>query len=279
MKKSGLDDISLWDEEDGFYYDVLESSGTHPLKIKIRSMVGLIPLFAVEVLEPDLMSQMPEFQKRMNWFLDNQPELASLVSRWNEPGVGERRLLSLLRGSRMKKLLKRMLDENEFLSPYGIRSLSKYYKDNPYSFFLDSEHFTVHYSPAESETGMFGGNSNWRGPIWFPVNFLIIESLQRFHHYYGDDFRIEYPSGTGNFTSLKRVSEELTRRLVTIFLPDGNGGRPVYGDETRFNNDPNFKDFIQFYEYFNGDTGKGLGASHQTGWTGLIANLIQPRKA
>ena len=279
MTKARMDGISLWDEEDGFYYDVLESSDTHPLKIKIRSMVGLIPLFAVEVLEPDLMAQMPEFEKRMNWFLNNQPELASLVSRWNEPGVGERRLLSLLRGSRMKKLLKRMLDENEFLSPYGIRSLSKYYKDNPYSFFLDGEHFNVRYSPAESETGMFGGNSNWRGPIWFPVNFLIIESLQRFHHYYGDDFRIECPSGTGNFTSLKKVSEELTGRLVSIFLPDGNERRPMFGDETKFNNDPYFKDLILFCEYFNGDTGKGLGASHQTGWTGLIAKLIQPRKA
>jgi hypothetical protein len=279
MARTGMDGINLWDEEDGFYYDVLESSHTHPLKLKIRSMVGLIPLFAVEVLEPDLMAMMPEFEKRMNWFLDNRPELASLVSRWNEPGVGERRLLSLLRGSRMKKLLKRMLDENEFLSPFGIRSLSKHYKDNPYSFFLDGEHFTVHYSPAESETGMFGGNSNWRGPIWFPVNFLIIESLQRFHHYYGDDFRIEYPTGTGNFTSLNKISEELTSRLVSIFLPDGNERRPVFGDEAKFNHDPDFKDFILFYEYFNGDTGKGLGASHQTGWSGLIAKLIQPRKA
>ena len=241
-------------------------------------MVGLIPLFAVEVLEPELMAQMPEFEKRMNWFLNNQPELASLVSRWNEPGVGERRLLSLLRGSRMKKLLKRMLDENEFLSPYGIRSLSKYYKDNPYTFRLDGEHFTVQYSPAESETGMFGGNSNWRGPVWFPVNFLIIESLQRFHHYYGDDFRIECPAGSGNFTSLKNVSEELTGRLTSIFLPAENNTRPVYGDESIFNHDPFFKDFILFYEYFNGDNGKGLGASHQTGWTGLIAKLIHPKK-
>jgi hypothetical protein len=279
MAKTGMDGISLWDEEDGFYYDMLESSGKQPLKIKIQSMVGLIPLFAVEVLEPDLMAKMPEFEKRMNWFLDNQPELASLVSRWKEPGVGERRLLSLLRGSRMKKLLKRMLSENEFLSPYGIRSLSKYYKDNPYSFIHDSEQFTVRYSPAESETGMFGGNSNWRGPVWFPVNFLIIESLQKFHHYYGDDFRIECPSGTGNFMSLNNVSEDLTRRLVSVFLPDRNERRPVFGDETKFNNDPYFKDFILFYEYFNGDTGKGLGASHQTGWTGLIAKLIQPRKA
>ncbi len=277
MTKSGMDGLSLWDEEDGFYYDVLESSDAHPVKIKIRSMIGLIPLFAVEVLEPDLMAKMPEFEKRMNWFLDNQPELASLVSRWDVPGVGERRLLSLLRGSRMKKLLKRLLDENEFLSLYGIRSLSKYYKDNPYSFILDDENFSVSYSPAESETNMFGGNSNWRGPIWFPVNFLIIESLQRFHHYYGDDFRIECPYGSGNFASLKTVSEELAKRLISIFLPDENDRRPVFGDETMFN-DPYFRDFMLFYEYFNGDTGKGLGASHQTGWTGLIAKIIQPRK-
>ncbi|MBM3436566.1 MAG: glucosidase, partial [Bacteroidetes bacterium] len=278
MTKASGEGIGLWDEEDGFYYDVLETSVTHPLKIKIRSMVGLILLFAVEVLEPDLMAQMPEFEKRMNWFLNNQPELALLVSRWNEPGVGERRLLSLLRGSRMKKLLKRMLDENEFLSPYGIRSLSKYYKDNPYTFQLDGEHFIVQYSPAESETGMFGGNSNWRGPVWFPVNFLIIESLQRFHHYYGDDFRIEYPSGSGNFTSLKNVAEELTKRLTSVFIPAENNTRPVYGDESIFNHDPFFKDYILFYEYFNGDNGKGLGASHQTGWTGLVAKLIQPKK-
>jgi hypothetical protein len=279
MTRAAREGIGLWDEDDGFYYDVLDTFYTQPLKIKIRSMVGLIPLFAVEVLEPGLMAQMPEFEKRMNWFLNNQPELASLVSRWNEPGVGERRLLSLLRGSRMKKLLKRMLDENEFLSPYGIRSLSKYYKDNPYSFNIDGEHFRVKYAPAESETKMFGGNSNWRGPVWFPVNFLIIESLQRFHHYYGDDFRIECPTGSGNFTSIKKVSEEISKRLVSIFQTDQKNKRPVNGDENLFYSDPFFKDYILFYEYFNGDNGKGLGASHQTGWTGLVAKLIQPRKA
>jgi hypothetical protein len=278
MTNAGREGIGLWDEEDGFYYDVLDTPHTHRLKLKIRSMVGLIPLFAVEVLEPDLMAQVPEFEKRMNWFLNNQPELASLVSRWNVPGVGERRLLSLLRGSRMKKLLKRMLNENEFLSPFGIRSLSKYYKDNPYTFFMEGEHFTVEYSHAESESGMFGGNSNWRGPVWFPVNFLIIESLQRFHHYYGDDFRIECPAGSGNYTSLKNVSQELARRLISIFLPDKNNRRPVYGNEIKYCDDPFFKDYILFYEYFNGDNGKGLGASHQTGWTGLTAKLIQPKK-
>jgi len=279
MTRAAREGIGLWDEDDSFYYDVLDTFHTQPLKIKIRSMVGLIPLFAVEVLEPGLMAQMPEFEKRMNWFLNNQPELASLVSRWNEPGVGERRLLSLLRGSRMKKLLKRMLDENEFFSPYGIRSLSKYYKDNPYSFYIDGEHFRIKYTPAESETNMFGGNSNWRGPVWFPVNFLIIESLQRFHHYYGDDFRIECPTGSGNYTSIKKVSEEISKRLVSIFQTNEKNFRPVNGDEGLLYNDPFFKDYILFYEYFNGETGKGLGASHQTGWTGLVAKLIQPKKA
>jgi hypothetical protein len=278
MTDTDDDGNGLWDEEDGFYYDVLDIPQKHRLKLKIRSMVGLVPLFAVEVLEPELMAKMPEFEKRMNWFLDNQPELASLVSRWNEPGVGERRLLSLLRGSRMKKVLKRMLDENEFLSPFGIRSLSKYYKDHPYNFYMDGEHFNVHYSPAESESSMFGGNSNWRGPIWFPVNFLIIESLQRFHHYYGDDFRIEYPTGSGNYSSILKVSEELTKRLISIFVVNENKKRPTDGDEKLFYDDPFFKNYHLFFEYFNGDTGKGLGASHQTGWTGLIAKLLQPRK-
>jgi len=179
----------------------------------------------------------------------------------------------------MKKLLKRMLDENEFFSPYGIRSLSKYYKDNPYSFYIDGEHFRIKYTPAESETNMFGGNSNWRGPVWFPVNFLIIESLQRFHHYYGDDFRIECPTGSGNYTSIKKVSEEISKRLVSIFQTNEKNFRPVNGDEGLLYNDPFFKDYILFYEYFNGETGKGLGASHQTGWTGLVAKLIQPKKA
>jgi hypothetical protein len=241
------DGIGLWDDDDGFYYDVLDTHHTHPLRIKIRSMVGLIPLLAVEVLEPELVARFPEFEKRMNWFLNNQPELASLVSRWSEPGVGERRLLSLLRGSRMKKLLKRMLDESEFLSPSGIRSLSKFHKNNPYSFTIGGEHFSVNYSPAESETGMFGGNSNWRGPVWFPVNFLIIESLQRFHHYYGDDFRVEYPTGSGNFLTLKKISEELSRRLISIFMPGKNNRRKVFGDKNIFNNDPHFKDYLLFF--------------------------------
>jgi hypothetical protein len=235
----------------------------------------LIPLFAVEVLEPDIINTLPEFSERLDWFLNHRKDLSSLVSRWHIPGKGERRLLSLLRGHRMKKLLSRMLDENEFLSDYGVRSLSKYYKDSPYSMEFNGNSFNIHYEPAEAETGLFGGNSNWRGPIWLPANFLIIESLRRFHHYYGNDFKVEYPAHSGKYFTLKEISFKLTERITKIFLRDKEGLRPSYGSRDKFQNDPNFKDYILFYEYFHGDTGMGLGASHQTGWTGLIANLLQ----
>jgi hypothetical protein len=277
MTNIGGDGIGLWDEEDEFYYDVLHTDH-RSVQLKVRSMVGLIPLFAVEVLDPEVMKHTPEFEKRTNWFLENRPELANLISRWCEIGVGERNLLSLLRGHRMKRLLKRMLDETEFLSDYGVRSLSKVYEKNPYVFHSDGREFTVKYTPAESDTNLFGGNSNWRGPIWFPVNFLIIESLQRFHHYYGDDFKIEYPANSGSFKTINQVAEELTKRLISIFLCSKEGRRPVFGKNEKFQTDPNFKDYILFYEYFNGDNGRGLGACHQTGWTGLIAKLLQPRR-
>jgi len=269
--------IGLWDNDDEFYYDVLHTESGKSLKLKLRSMVGLIPLFAVEVLDPEVMKHVPEFEKRLNWFLENKPELASLVSRWCEVGVGERNLLSLLRGHRMKKLLQRMLDETEFLSEYGIRSLSKDYENSPYVIQADGSEFKLKYTPAESDTGLFGGNSNWRGPIWFPVNFLIIESLQRFHHYYGDDFKMEYPSGSGKLITLNEIATLLTIRLKSIFTKNKDGKRPVFGDNKKFQEDPHFKDYILFYEYFHGDTGCGLGASHQTGWTGLIAKLLHPR--
>jgi len=269
--------IGLWDNDDEFYYDVLHTESGKSLKLKLRSMVGLIPLFAVEVLDPEIMKHVPEFEKRLNWFLENKPELASLVSRWCEVGVGERNLLSLLRGHRMKKLLQRMLDETEFLSEYGIRSLSKDYENSPYVIHADGSEFKLKYTPAESDTGLFGGNSNWRGPIWFPVNFLIIESLQRFHHYYGDDFKMEYPSGSGKLITLNEIATLLTIRLKSIFTKNKDGKRPVFGDNKKFQEDPHFKDYILFYEYFHGDTGCGLGASHQTGWTGLIAKLLHPR--
>jgi len=276
MTNMGCKGVGLWDDEDGFYYDALHIDDKI-FHMKIRSMVGLIPLLAVEVLDPELMKQVPEFEARLNWFLKNKPEMANLVSRWNEKGSGERTLLSLLRGHRMKKLLKRMLDETEFLSDYGIRSLSKYHEQNPYQLKLDGKKFEVKYTPAESDSGLFGGNSNWRGPIWFPVNFLIIESLQRFHHYYGNDFKVEYPTNSGNFLTLKEISNELCDRLGKIFLQDENGDRAVYGYNKKIQSDPHFKDYILFHEYFHGENGRGVGASHQTGWTGLIAKLLQPK--
>ena len=269
--------IDLWDNEDEFFYDVLHMSDNNYVRLKVRSMVGLIPLFAVEVLEPEIMNTCPKFSERLDWFLNYRPDLANLVSRWKDKGMKETRLFSLLRGHRLKCILKRMLDETEFLSKYGVRALSKYHKKNPYTFSMDGNNFSVNYEPAESQTGLFGGNSNWRGPIWFPVNFLIIESLQRFHHYYGDDFKVEYPVNSGKVFTLKEIADELTKRLSKIFLRDEKGKRPVFGDNDVFQTDPNFKDYILFNEYFNGDTGKGLGASHQTGWTGLIAKLLLPR--
>ena len=220
MTNLGGEGIGLWDEEDQFFYDELNLSDGSIIPLKVRSMVGLIPLFAVETLEPDLLAQLPEFSERLDWFLKNRPELAQLVSRWQEPGLGERRLLSLLRGHRMKMLLKRMLDESEFLSDYGVRALSKHHEQHPYVFDCLGQWLSVQYQPAESDCGLFGGNSNWRGPIWFPVNYLLIESLQKFHHYYGDDFKIECPTGSGNFITIEEVAEELTRRLSRIFLRD-----------------------------------------------------------
>ena len=268
--------INLWDDEDEFFYDVLHV-GQHRQRMKVRSMVGLIPLFAVEVLDQELFDAMPQFTERLQWFLQNRPDLANLISRWHEKGRGERHLLSLLRGHRMKCLLKRMLDESEFLSDYGIRALSKQHEE-PYRFHLNGAEFTVKYTPGESDTQMFGGNSNWRGPIWFPVNYLIIESLQRFHHYYGSDFKVEHPTGSGNMRTLKEIAADLSERLVNIFTLDEQNKRPVFGHYEKLQNDPHFKNYLLFYEYFHGDNGRGVGASHQTGWTGLVAKLIQPRK-
>ncbi len=270
--------IDLWSQEDEFYYDVLSLPDGQHLPLAVRSMVGIIPLFAIEVLDAELLAQAPKFTKRLEWFLEHRPDLAKLVSRWQEGGRGETRLLSLLRGHRMKKLLKRMLDETEFLSDYGIRALSRHHHDNPYRFGSMGQEYTVSYQPAESDSGLFGGNSNWRGPIWMPVNYLIVESLRRFHKYYGDDFKVECPTGSGKFLSLHDVADEIADRLKRIFLPDERGHRPVFGDDARIQSDPNFNAHILFHEYFHGDTGRGVGASHQTGWTGLIASLIAPHE-
>ena len=273
----GGEGINLWDQQDEFFYDVLHLPNDAKIPLKVRSMVGLIPLFAVETLEPELLEKVPEFKQRLEWFLNYRPDLASLVSRWQEHGKGERRLLSLLRGHRMKMLLKRMLDETEFLSDYGVRALSRYHDEHPYVFHVDGSDFSVKYQPAESDSSLFGGNSNWRGPIWMPVNYLIIEALQKFHHYYGDDFKIECPTGSGKFMTINDVANELSRRLTRIFLKDERGKRPVFGYSEKMQNDPHFRDYVLFHEYFHGDNGRGVGASHQTGWTGLVAKLLQPR--
>jgi hypothetical protein len=274
MANVGNEGINLWDEEDEFFYDVLHTSDDQRIRMKVRSMVGLIPLFAVEVLDQELFDSMPEFTERLQWFLKNRPDLAKLISRWNEKGKGERHLLSLLRGHRMKRLLYRMLDEAEFLSRYGVRSMSKAHEKDPYRLSVHGNEFSVQYNPGESDSYLFGGNSNWRGPVWFPVNFLIIESLQRFYHYYGDDFLIEHPTGSGQKKSLREIADDLSVRLINIFT-EHEGRRAVFGSDKKFQTDPLLKNHLLFFEYFHGDTGAGLGASHQTGWTGLIAKLIQ----
>lgn len=274
----------LWDEEDEFYYDTLHLGGhgaadDRYIPLRVRSMVGLIPMYAVETLEPELLAKVPEFAERMKWFLDHRPELAAQVSRWHEPGAGERQLLSLLRGHRLKCLLRRMLDETEFLSDHGVRALSRHHLENPYTFWVGETAHTVTYTPAESDSGLFGGNSNWRGPIWFPVNFLIIESLQKFHHYYGDGFEVECPTGSGTMMNLDEVAAELARRLCRIFLRGEDGRRPVFGRDEKLQSCSEFRDYVLFHEYFHGDDGRGVGASHQTGWTGVVAKLLQPRQA
>jgi len=276
MSNIGGEGIGLWDEEDEFYYDVLQLPNGQRIPLRVRSMVGLIPLFAVEVLDAAVFERLPRFTARLRWFLDHRPELARLVSRWHDSSEEERHLLSLLRGHRMKCLLRRMLDETEFLSDYGVRALSKYHEQHPYVFEHAGNRFAVGYVPGESKTGVFGGNSNWRGPIWMPVNFLLIQSLHRFHTYYGDDFTVECPTGSGKFMHLRGVADEPARRLGRLFLRDEAGRRAIFEGSPQHQDDPLFRDNVLFYEYFHGDTGRGCGAPHQTGWTGLIALLLRP---
>lgn len=277
LDNMGEEEFSLWDEQDEFFYDAIASNdGTH-MYLRLRTIVGLIPMFAVEVIDDEMIENLPNFKKRMKWVLDNKPELASLVSRWEVKGQDSKHLLSLLRGHRLKRLLNRMLNPDEFLSDYGVRALSKEYENNPYTLTLNETDYSVKYTPAESDSGLFGGNSNWRGPVWFPINFLIIDSLQRFFFYYSPDFLVEYPTGSGNYLNLDQIADALNKRLAKIFLKDEKGKRPVHGQYERFQTDPDFKDYILFYEYFHGDNGRGVGASHQTGWTGLIAKILQPR--
>ncbi len=275
MNHLGNDGVELWNEEDGFFYDVLHLPDGGHFPLKVRSMVGLIPLFAIETLEAESLERLPEFKKRLEWFIDNRPDLTGNVACMRTPGKGERRLLSIVDQEQLRSVLRVMLDENEFFSPYGIRALSRYHKDHPYTMNVKGTSYRVDYEPGESSTGLFGGNSNWRGPIWFPVNFLLVESLQKFHYYLGDDFKVECPTGSGNLLTLWEVAAEISRRLSGPFLRAADGRRPVYGQIEKFQNDPNWRDLIQFHEYFHGDNGAGVGASHQTGWTGVVAKLMQ----
>ncbi|MEP0369224.1 MAG: glucosidase [Cyclobacteriaceae bacterium] len=274
MNNIGETNVDLWDDEDFFYYDVMHTPDKPNQQMKIRSMVGLIPLFAVEILRDENYKHLDEFRERLEFFLKERPRLASLVSRWESQGKGERRLLSILRGFRMKKILERMLDPEEFLSDYGIRALSKFHEKNPYELEIDGKTLSVSYLPGESNSSFFGGNSNWRGPIWFPVNYLILESLLKYSAYYSEEYTVEFPKGSSKHHNLVEITRGICKRMFSIFTKDDNGYRPVYGGDLKFQNDPHFKDYILFYEYFNGDTGEGLGASHQTGWTGLIAEMI-----
>jgi len=276
MNDLGDSSLALWDDDDGFYYDVLHlNEKNYSMPIRIRSIVGLIPLFAVATVGQEILDSLPAFKRRVEWFIRNRPDLTDNINCGRRPGVGDRRLLAVAYRDRLVRVLKYMLDENEFLSPHGIRALSLYHKDIPYVLHLDGTDHRVDYEPAESSTGLFGGNSNWRGPVWFPCNYLLIESLQKFHHYYGDDLKVECPTGSGNMMNLWQVAEELSRRLSGIFLKDKDGRRPVFGDAEKFQSDENFRDHLLFFEYFHGDNGCGLGANHQTGWTGLVAKLLQ----
>jgi mannosylglycerate hydrolase MGH1-like protein len=275
MNNMGSENIGLWDETDGFYYDVLHFQDGRHHPMRVRSMVGLIPLFAIETLEPELLDRLPGFKRRLEWFIENRPDLTRNIACMRTRGSGERRLLSIVDRDKLRRILKVMLDEREFLSPFGIRAVSQFHRDHPYVLGVNGMEHRVDYEPAESSTGLFGGNSNWRGPIWFPVNFLIIESLQKFHHYLGNDFKVEYPTGSGNQLDLWDVAAELSRRLNSIFLRDQRGRRPVFGNIEKFQTDPHWNDLVLFHEYFHGDNGAGLGAGHQTGWTGLVTKTLQ----
>ena len=274
MNNIGGQKIELWDKVDGFFYDVLHLPDGRTTHMKVRSMVGLIPLFAVETLESELIDRLPRFKHRMQWFIENRPDFSAHIEVQTHDG-GVRRFLSLVSRQRLTSVLRYMLDEQEFLSPYGVRALSKYHQDHPYVLSAMGREHRVDYEPAESSTGLFGGNSNWRGPIWFPVNYLLIESLQKFHYFLGDGFTVDCPTGSGRQRSLAQVAAELSRRLTHIFLLDEQGRRPVFGGARKYQDDPSWRDALLFYEYFHGDNGAGIGASHQTGWTGLVAKLIQ----
>jgi len=274
MSHRGERGHSMWNEEDGFFYDVLHLPDGQRTPMKVRSMVGLVPLFAVQTLEPELLDRLPGFKRRLEWFVENRPDLTENAACMKTPGMRERRLLSIVDEHKLRSVLHYLLDESEFLSPYGIRALSLFHRDNPYVLHVNGMEHRVDYQPAESKSGLFGGNSNWRGPIWFPMNFLLVEALQKFHHYHGGDFKVECPTGSGNMLTLAEVAAEISRRLNRIFLRGDDARRPVAGGLELFQTDPHWKDLVLFHEYFHGDTGSGVGANHQTGWTALVAKLL-----
>ena len=275
MDRIGLNNDELWDEDDGFFYDVLQHSDGNALRIKVGSMVGLIPLFPSCVFTADILAKLPTFARRLHAFNQEHPELFATIHDPRQSGVQNRFMMAIVDRHKLRRILEKMLDETEFLSDYGIRALSRYHKDHPYLFYVGRDVYRVDYEPAESSTGLFGGNSNWRGPIWMPVNHLLLQSLRQFYSYYGDDFTVECPQGSGQQLTLWQVADALDDRLMNIFRRDAQGHRPVYGNTTKFQTDPHWRDLILFYEYFHGDNGAGIGASHQTGWTGLMARTIQ----
>jgi hypothetical protein len=276
MDRIGASKENMWDEQDGFFYDVLRFPDGSATRMNVRSMVGLLPLCATAVIEAEMATKYPRLLDMIALFKKRHPELVSQIAPTGEGFIGYRgrRMFSLLNKSKLERVLAYLLDENEFFGPYGIRSLSRYHLDRPYSFWLGSQEFKVQYLPAESNTGMFGGNSNWRGPVWMPVNGLIVRALLNLFGFYGEDFKVQCPTGSGKYMTLYEVAHEIERRLAGIFLRDRNGQRPVYGGTKKFQEDPHWRDLILFYEYFHGDNGAGLGASHQTGWTGLVAFLM-----
>jgi hypothetical protein len=271
---NSLGGSGLWDEEDGFYYDKLHSNGA-VTPMRIRSIVGIIPLFAAEVLENEVIDALPEFRKRMQWFLENRADLSRHVSYLETSDQDGRRLLAVPSRERLERVLRYVFDENEFLSPYGVRSMSRVHRDRPFVMSLQGQEHRVAYAPGESDTNLFGGNSNWRGPVWLPLNFLLIESLERYDYFYGDSLQIECPTGSGNWVRLHGAAQEIRQRLSRLFLLDEQGQRPCHGGDRMFRDDPHAQDLVLFHEYFHGEDGRGLGASHQTGWTALITRMLE----
>jgi hypothetical protein len=271
---AAMESQGLWDDEDGWYYDVAVLDGQSPVPVRVRSMVGVVALFAVTVLDPGTLARLPNFARRMAWFVENKPDYARHVAHMTVPGYGDRILLSIVDRDRLTRILSRCLDPAELLSDHGVRSLSRIYADHPVSMDIGGATASIDYEPAESTTSLFGGNSNWRGPVWFPLNYILIQALERYHLYFGDDLEVECPTGSGRMATLDAVAEDLRRRLIGIFLPDTEGRRPVFGGIDRMQSDARWHDQLLFHEYFHGDNGAGLGASHQTGWTGLVLDLI-----